>query len=127
MGRGMSANDKQVGGTHYQSSFQHWDYMAEKFGSIYFKGVVTKYLVRWRKKNGVEDLQKAKHYLEKLMEVLDHGVVQTPLPSATAAGFCKSNALERGDAAAVMAVFRAQDEADLALAMKLIDNIIAEV
>jgi hypothetical protein len=123
----MSANDTQVGGTHYQSSFQHWDMMAEEFGSAYFKGVITKYLVRWRKKNGLEDLNKAKHYLQKLMEVLDHGVVQTPMPSTVGAGFCKSNALERGDAAATMAVLIAVDRADLDVAMKLIEKLIAEV
>ena len=30
---------------------------------------VIKYLMRWRKKNGMQDLLKAQHYLEKLIEV----------------------------------------------------------
>ncbi|MGL6008048.1 MAG: DUF3310 domain-containing protein [Culicoidibacterales bacterium] len=28
-----------------------------------------KYLSRWRDKNGVEDLKKAMHYIEKLIEI----------------------------------------------------------
>ncbi|MNU03291.1 hypothetical protein D3C72_2472560 [compost metagenome] len=33
------------------------------------EGNVIKYVTRWRKKNGLEDLKKAKHYLELLMEL----------------------------------------------------------
>src|SRR5579859_258729 len=33
----------------------------------YFTGNLTKYVVRWRKKNGVADLEKAVHYLDKLI------------------------------------------------------------
>ena len=40
----------------------------------YYEGNVLKYLLRWRVKNGVKDLQKAKHYLEKLISIHDHGV-----------------------------------------------------
>ena len=63
------ANDKQVGGTHYVSEFQHWDFAASvRMG--YFPGVITKYLSRWRKKNGIQDLEKALHYLQKYSEVM---------------------------------------------------------
>lgn len=34
----------------------------------YLEGTVIKYLSRWRYKNGVEDLQKAKRFLEMLIE-----------------------------------------------------------
>jgi hypothetical protein len=33
----------------------------------YIEGNVIKYVCRWRKKNGIEDLKKAKHYLELLI------------------------------------------------------------
>lgn len=36
--------------------------------SGYLEGNVLKYLFRWRKKNGAEDLKKAKKYLEWLIE-----------------------------------------------------------
>lgn len=63
----MSANDKQVGGDHYRAGVQHWDVaVALKLG--YFEGQITKYVSRWRKKNGVQDLEKAQHFLDKLIE-----------------------------------------------------------
>lgn len=67
----MSANDTQIGGNHYRSSAQHWDFAAHNFGRGYFKGQITKYLARWRKKGGVQDLQKAEHFLRKLIELED--------------------------------------------------------
>jgi hypothetical protein len=64
----MSANDRQVGGEHYKTGgLQHWDIVL-MFGLGYFEGQITKYLFRWRKKNGIEDLLKARHFLDKLIE-----------------------------------------------------------
>ena len=57
----------QVGGAHYQidSRKQHWDIM-EAFDVSYLEATATKYLARWRKKGGVEDLRKALTYLDKM-------------------------------------------------------------
>ena len=64
----MTASNKQIGGSHYQSSMQCWDFiLANDLG--YLEGTAIKYLTRFRKKNGVEDLKKAKHFIEKLIEV----------------------------------------------------------
>ena len=78
----MSANDKQVGGAHYQGETgipQHWD-IAIAMGWDYLTGNATKYLWRLGKKGGpekeLEDLQKAIHYLEKKQEVLRAKLVQ---------------------------------------------------
>jgi len=72
----MKANDKQVGGSHYKSSIQHWDYVLAN-DLDYFQAQITKYVTRWKKKNGITDLQKALHFLEKYIEVqnkiLDNG------------------------------------------------------
>ena len=38
----------------------------------YLQGNIIKYLWRYRYKNGVEDLKKAKWYLEKLIEEIDN-------------------------------------------------------
>jgi len=64
-----TANDKQVGGDHYKTkTIQPWDAIVNwELG--FLDGCAVKYLARWRKKNGVEDLKKAAHYLEKLLEV----------------------------------------------------------
>lgn len=35
----------------------------------YLAGNVVKYIARYRDKNGVEDLKKARHYLDKLIEI----------------------------------------------------------
>lgn len=66
----MKANDTQIGGAHYQLAVQPWDYIAlNNLG--YFEGNIIKYVTRWRGKNGVEDLKKARHYLDKLIELYD--------------------------------------------------------
>lgn len=62
------AKDKQVGGDHYQGgTMQPFD-VIDAFGLDFYEGSAVKYLLRWRKKNGVEDLEKAKHYIEILIE-----------------------------------------------------------
>jgi len=64
----MPANDNQVGGDHYKGEIQHWDWaVSENLG--YLEGCITKYVARWRKKNGLQDLEKAQHYLTKLIEI----------------------------------------------------------
>lgn len=63
----MSANDKQVGGEHYKGAIQPWDFIvSNELG--YLEGNVVKYVSRYKKKNGLQYLEKAKHYLEKLIE-----------------------------------------------------------
>jgi Protein of unknwon function (DUF3310) len=67
----MSANERQVGGDHYSkrgTTLQHWD-MVAMFNLDYFQGNVSKYIFRWRDKGGIEDLKKARHYLDKYIEV----------------------------------------------------------
>ena len=62
------AIDVQVGGNHYKDmAIQPTDYiMANNLGFV--EGNVIKYVSRWRVKNGVEDLKKARHYLDLLIE-----------------------------------------------------------
>lgn len=64
----MSANDTQVAGTHYRTSYQHWDLAADlQLG--YFEGQISKYITRHRTKKGKEDLEKALHFAQKLLEM----------------------------------------------------------
>lgn len=63
------ANKRQVAGDHYKSGIQHWDYVIAN-GLGYFEGQITKYVTRWRKKNGLQDLEKARHFLDKLIETV---------------------------------------------------------
>lgn len=65
----MSANDRQVGGDHYQKQkIQHWDYVLAN-DIPYMEAQIIKYVSRHRDKNGVQDLEKAVHFLHKLIEV----------------------------------------------------------
>ena len=64
----MAANDRQVGATHYKSEIQHWDYVVAN-DLDYFQAQITKYVTRWKKKGGIEDLRKAQHFLDKYIEV----------------------------------------------------------
>lgn len=64
----MSANDIQVGGDHYRRlDYQHWDFITD-LELPYLVGCATKYPTRWRGKNGLEDLRKAVHYVNKAEE-----------------------------------------------------------
>jgi len=74
---GSSVNNIQHGGTHYKDkSMQPWDYIAAN-GLGYFEGNIVKYVSRWREKGGVEDLRKARHYLDKLIELETQNVGKT--------------------------------------------------
>lgn len=67
----MSVNAKQIAGSHYLKAIQPWDYIAAN-GLDFFEGNIVKYVTRWRQKGGVEDLRKARHYLDKLIEMETH-------------------------------------------------------
>jgi len=63
------ANDRQVAGTHYkQLTHETWDVIID-WNLGYLDGNAVKYLSRWRHKGGIEDLKKARHYIDKLIEV----------------------------------------------------------
>lgn len=94
------ANDVQVGGAHYASELQHWDFAIAHFGTAYLKGQVTKYLYRWRKKGGVQDLEKAAHFLRKLIEATDEPVKAGNLCAA----FIEANNIPAEEAAIIRIV-----------------------
>lgn len=56
----------QEGGEHYQAEYQHWDWVIDA-GLGYLEGCATKYVSRWWKKNGLQDLLKAKTYVQKMI------------------------------------------------------------
>lgn len=65
----MSSLDRQVQGGHYKDMLIQPVEFIHANGIGYFEGNVIKYVTRWRKKNGVADLEKAKHYIELLIEL----------------------------------------------------------
>ena len=70
---GSSSHKRQVGGDHYMNmGLQPWKamkaWMSEEEFKGFLRGNIIKYVARCWDKNGVEDLNKAMHYLEKLIE-----------------------------------------------------------
>ena len=60
---------KEAGSPWYQQGeIQPWDFITSQ-GLGFLEGNIIKYITRYRHKNGIADLEKAKHYLEKLIEV----------------------------------------------------------
>ena len=63
----------QIGGSHYEGDFQHWDWVFH-CNVGYFEACATKYLIRRRRKHKdpqkqIEDLKKAHHYMQKLLQL----------------------------------------------------------
>ena len=65
----MAANDKQISGNHYRKQkIQSWDFIAAN-KLDFFQGSAITYIARFRDKGGKRDLEKAIHFLEKLIEL----------------------------------------------------------
>ena len=62
------ATNSQVGGNHYKDlAIQPVEYI-EANGIGFSEGCIIKYVTRWRQKGGVEDLKKARHFLDLMIE-----------------------------------------------------------
>jgi hypothetical protein len=77
MAKPKSANERQVGGTHYKrpGAIEHWD-IVWQWNLDYYQGQITKYVMRWREKGGSADLEKAQHFLQKYIELVKEGKVK---------------------------------------------------
>ncbi len=64
------AIDKQIGGNHYKSFAIAPIEFISKNNLSFIQGCVIKYICRFDKKNGVEDLDKIIHYCELQKELL---------------------------------------------------------
>lgn len=65
----MSALTRQVAGGHYKELVIQPVQYIHANGIGYFEGNVIKYVSRWRAKGGIPDLEKARHYLDLLIEL----------------------------------------------------------
>ena len=73
-----NALEVQVGGDHYKSlRVQPVEYIHAN-GIGYFEGNVIKYVSRWRSKNGIKDLEKARHYIDLLIQLEGRSDEQQP-------------------------------------------------
>ena len=70
----MTADERQVGGDHYKDMpMQPWDVMQALMSADQFEGFlrgnIIKYSMRAGRKEGSNDAEKARHYIQKLREV----------------------------------------------------------
>lgn len=65
----VSALDNQVGGSHYKDLVIQPAEYSEKNKLSYLEGSVVKYVTRWRLKGGIQDLEKAIHCIELIIEL----------------------------------------------------------
>jgi|TARA_Y100000034_G_C6781609_1_gene349428 hypothetical protein len=72
----MSKKEKVKHPSHYNKGIEMWDY-AHSHNLDFFEGNIVKYITRWKDKNGIEDLHKAKQYLDKLIELEEKNIVIT--------------------------------------------------
>ncbi len=64
-----NALEKQEGGDHYKGySIQPIEYIHAN-NIPFAEGSVIKYVTRWRDKNGIKDLEKARHYIDLLIQL----------------------------------------------------------
>ena len=83
--KSSSALDNQVGGAHYKDmAVQPWQaleaWLTPEEYRGYHKGVAISYLARERSKGGMQDIQKAIHHLQRLVEMQGEDNVETPTP-----------------------------------------------
>jgi hypothetical protein len=65
----QTALDVQVGGDHYKKfPIQPVEFIHAN-GIPFIEGNIIKYIVRWREKNGIKDLEKVKHYVDLLIDL----------------------------------------------------------
>lgn len=65
----MSALDTQAGGSHYKNlAIQPVEYIQAN-GLDYLQGNIVKYITRHKTKNGAEDIKKAIHYCQLILEL----------------------------------------------------------
>lgn len=89
----VTANERQVGGSHYQGShYEHWDIVVDHKLN-YFEAQILRYVMRCRKKkNMLEDLHKAEHFIQKYIELVKDGRIPDPTSNLTNSTSCESRA-----------------------------------
>jgi hypothetical protein len=71
----MTPKDTQIGGNHYSKYAIQPTEFIHKNDIGFVQGNILKYIIRYKDKNGIEDLKKAKHYIDLLIE-MEYGTDQ---------------------------------------------------
>lgn len=71
MNETSNSSETQVGGNHYKKmKIQVWDFVIAN-DLDYFQGSIIKYVCRWKDKDWIKDLYKARHFLDKYIETME--------------------------------------------------------
>ena len=65
---GYKASEVQVGGSHYKKFTIQPAEFCYVNNIPYLEATAIKYLCRWKNKGGIQDLEKAKHFIDLLIE-----------------------------------------------------------
>lgn len=133
----MTIDTKQIGGSHYGGGeIQHWDFVVRCLDNRYLEGNATKYLDRWQKKEGLQDLKKARSYVSKLItevacgriKPLDlHRFLDTEDGELTPARFCNLRDHEPTTRLAIGLLAYWQTASDLLQTLQLVDDLIGRL
>jgi len=77
MQKQYNALENQVAGKHYKDMPIQVVEFCHANNIPYMEGSAIKYLCRWRKKGGLEDLKKARHYIELLMQMENENTISS--------------------------------------------------
>lgn len=121
----------QEGGDHYQAEYQHWDWVHD-IGMGYLPGNATKYVSRWQKKNGLQDLKKAMTYIDKMIAIRKNdpmAVFNTPIGNGYKIAKCTErfiqvNQLGELERAFCEVLSHHVDDAMLSVAKKVLERLV---
>jgi hypothetical protein len=85
----VNVDTHQEDGSHYKKcppEFQHWN-LVVIHGWDYFQAQTIKYIMRYRDKGGSNDLRKARHFIDKMIELAEKHPVRQSVPQPTFAEF----------------------------------------
>jgi hypothetical protein len=126
----MNPNDIQIGGAHYRTNhgLQHWD-LIDKYNVGYLEGVATKYLTRHRRKDGLRDVQKCLHFIQKLascrrdMPYAEQSARMPRVPYPVIADYLRDNACGPRESEAITLLLTWRATSSLSLAEEIVKQI----
>lgn len=127
----MNALENQIGGNHYTRLKIQPGLFCQVNGITLLEGNVIKYISRFRFKNGVEDVKKAKHCVELIRDIEEQWsiVEEVDIPmdfAITPEEYCLENDLTGLEKDAIILICRFREEGNRGLnkVIKIIDKII---
>lgn len=123
-------NEVQVGGDHYKGvAFQPWDWARSHSGDVglgYYEVSAISYIARFRKKGGIQDLEKVLHYVDKMLycfKLGQYGNKSSP-SLLRIREFNKQNVCDRFQSEAITLLCLWRNEAELLEVKKIVEELI---